>query len=287
VARIHELLADGRTFSFEFFPPKTPAARTTLARTLHDLQPLEPSFVSVTYGAGGSTREWTHELVAGMLHTTTLNPMAHLTCVAHTRLDLAEILVRYRRAGVDNVMCLGGDPPAGMDLPRGELDHAIELVQLARAIGGFSIGVAAHPLAHPSSPDRGSDRHWTAAKLREADFAITQFFFRRDDYRRLVDDLAALGCDRPVIAGIMPITNIASVERMGRLAGHPVPPEVVARFEGHHADAVARIGVDVAVELCQQLLDDGVPGLHFYTLNQSRATRQIYAELGLSPAPTR
>ena len=289
MARIHELLADGRTFSFEFFPPKTPAARTTLARTLHDLQPLEPSFVSVTYGAGGSTREWTHELVAGMLHTTTLNPMAHLTCAAHTRLDLAEILVRYRRAGVDNVLCLGGDPPAGMDVPRGELDYAIELVRLARAIGGFSIGVAAHPLAHPSSPDRDTDRHWMAAKLREADFAITQFFFRRDDYRRLVEDLGALGCDRPVIAGIMPITNIASVERMGRLAGHPVPAEVVARFEGHQddADAVARIGVDVAVELCQQLLDDGVPGLHFYTLNQSRATRQIYAELGLSPAPTR
>src|SRR5579864_9063837 len=153
VARIDELLAAGPTFSFEFFPPKTPAARVTLARTLRELEPLEPSFVSVTYGAGGSTREWTHDLVAGMLHTTTLNPMAHLTCVGHSRLDLAEILVRYRRAGVDNVLCLSGDAPTGMDLPPTELRHALELVELARSIGGFSVGVAAHPLGHPSSPD--------------------------------------------------------------------------------------------------------------------------------------
>jgi methylenetetrahydrofolate reductase (NADPH) len=287
VARIDELLAAGRTFSFEFFPPKTAAARTTLARTLQELQPLEPSFVSVTYGAGGSTREWTHELVAGMLHTTTLNPMAHLTCVAHSRLDLAEILVRYRRAGVENVLCLGGDPPRDTDLKPGELAHALELVHLARAIGGFSIGVAAHPLTHPSSPDKTSDRRWLAAKLKEADFAITQFFFRVEEYIRLRDELAALGCDKPVLPGIMPITNLSSVERMGELAGYPVPAEVVARFDGlqDDPDAVRREGVAIATELCESLLAIGAPGLHFITLNQSRATRQIYAELGLSPAP--
>jgi len=289
VPRIDELLAAGPTFSFEFFPPKTPAARLTLAHTLRELQPLEPSFVSVTYGAGGSTREWTHELVVGMLHTTTLTPMAHLTCVSHSRLELAEILVRYRRAGVENVLCLGGDPPRGSDLARGELAHASELVHLARAIGGFSIGVAAHPLTHPSSPDRASDRRWLAAKLEEADFAITQFFFRLEEYERLRDELDALGCRKPVLPGIMPITNMSSVARMGELAGYPVPPEVVARFDGleDDPDAVRREGVAIATELCVGLLAAGAPGLHFITLNQSRATREIYAELGLPPAASR
>ncbi len=288
MARIDELLAAGRTFSFEFFPPKTAAARVTLAHTLRDLEALEPSFVSVTYGAGGSTREWTHDLVAGMLHTTTLNPMAHLTCVGHSRLDLAEILVRYRRAGLDNVLCLGGDPPAGLDLPEGELAHAIELVELARAVGGFAIGVAAHPAGHPRAADVAADRRFLAAKLGMADFGITQFFFRLEDYLRLLDDLGRIGCTVPVIPGIMPITNLASVERMGAMAGQPVPREVVARFEGFADDpeAVRRIGVEVAVELCEQLLGEGVPGLHFYTLNQSSATRQIYADLGLPEAPT-
>jgi methylenetetrahydrofolate reductase (NADPH) len=288
MARIDELLAAGPTFSFEFFPPKTPAARSTLARTLRELEPLEPSFVSVTYGAGGSTREWTHDLVAGMLHTTTLNPMAHLTCVGHSRLDLAEILVRYRRAGVDNVLCLGGDPPAGVELPAGELAFAIELVELARAVGGFAVGVAAHPVGHPRAADLLADRRYLAAKLAVADFAITQFFFRAQDYLRLVEDLASIGCAKPVIPGIMPITNLRSVARMGALAGDPVPQEVVARFDGHDhdPDAVRRIGVEIAVTLCEQLLREGVPGLHFYTLNQSRATREIYADLGLPKAPT-
>jgi methylenetetrahydrofolate reductase (NADPH) len=288
VARIDELLAAGRTFSFEFFPPKSPAARATLAHTLQELQPLQPSFVSVTYGAGGSTREWTHELVVGMLHTTTLNPMAHLTCVGHTRLDLAEILVRYRRAGVDNVLCLGGDPPRDSDVVPGELTHASELVHLARAIGGMSVGVAAHPLTHPRSIDRATDRRWLAAKLQEADFAITQFFFRVAEYVELMEDLAALGCHKPVLPGIMPITNISSVARMGELAGYPVPSEVVARFDGleDDPDAVRREGVAIATELCEGLLAVGAPGLHFITLNQSGATRQIYAELGLSPATT-
>jgi methylenetetrahydrofolate reductase (NADPH) len=283
VARIDELLAAGPTFSFEFFPPKTPAARVTLARTLRELEPLEPSFVSVTYGAGGSTREWTHDLVAGMLHTTTLNPMAHLTCVGHSRLDLAEILVRYRRAGVHNVLCLGGYPPAGVELPESDLSFAIELVELARAVGGFAIGVAAHPAGHPRAEDLPTDRRYLAAKLMVADFAITQFFFRADDYLRLVDDLAGVGCEKPVIPGVMPITNLRSVARMGSLAGHPVPDEVVARFNGHEDDpeAVRRIGVEIAVGLCEQLIRQGAPGLHFYTLNQSLATREIYAELGL------
>jgi methylenetetrahydrofolate reductase (NADPH) len=285
MAHIADLLAAGRTFSFEFFPPRTDAAQATLVRTLRELEPLEPSFVSVTYGAGGSTRERTHELVAGMLRTTSLNPMAHLTCVGHSRLDLAEILVRYRRAGVDNVLCLGGDPPAGMELPPSELAYAVDLARLALAVGGFSVGVAAHPLGHPSSPTRASDREHLAAKLAVADFAITQFFFRVEDYLQLVEELTAVGCDKPVIPGIMPITNLASVARMGALAGHPVPPEIVARFEGleDDPDAVRSLGVELATELCEKLLAEGAPGLHFYTLNQSRATREIYASLGLIP----
>jgi len=286
VARIDELLAAGRTFSFEFFPPKTAAARLTLAHTLRELEPLEPSFVSVTYGAGGSTRAWTHELVAGMLHTTTLNPMAHLTCVGHSRLDLAEILVKYRRAGVDNVLCLGGDPPPDSGLPEGELPYAVDLVELARAVGGFAIGVAAHPAGHPRSPDRASDRRYLAAKLERADFGITQFFFRASEYLDMVDELHALGCETPVLPGIMPITNLASVARMSQLAGYPVPPEVVARFDGveDDPDAVRQVGVEMASELCEELLSAGVPGLHFYTLNQSRATREVYERLGLGAA---
>jgi methylenetetrahydrofolate reductase (NADPH) len=286
VARVDELLAAGRTFSFEFFPPKTDAARLTLAHTLRELEPLDPSFVSVTYGAGGSTRAWTHELVAGMLHTTTLNPMAHLTCVGHSRLDLAEILVRYRRAGVDNVLCLGGDVPADSGLSQGELPYAVDLVELARAVGGFSVGVAAHPAGHPRSPDRASDRRFLAAKLARADFGITQFFFRAADYVDMVDELRSLGCDTPVVAGIMPITNLASVARMGEMAGDPVPAEVVARFDGieHDPEAVRRVGVELASELCEELLGAGVPGLHFYTLNQSRATREVYERLGLGAA---
>jgi len=284
MARIGELLAAGRTFSFEFFPPKTDAAQATLVRTLRELEPLEPSFVSVTYGAGGSTRERTHDLVTGMLRTTSLNPMAHLTCVGHSRLDLAEILVRYGRDGIDNVLCLGGDPPAGMDLPASELRHASELVELVRAIGGFSIGVAAHPLGHPHSSDRAADRRDQAAKLQMADFAITQFFFRVEDYLALVDDLGAIGCTKAVIPGIMPITNLASVARMGAMAGHPVPAEVTSRFEGlaGDPDEVRRLGVEIATELCDELLAAGAPGLHFYTLNQSRATREIYGNLGLA-----
>jgi methylenetetrahydrofolate reductase (NADPH) len=285
VARIVDLLAGGRTFSFEFFPPKTQAAHATLVRTLRELEPLTPSFVSVTYGAGGSTREWTHDLVVGILRTTSLTPMAHLTCAAHSRLDLAEILVRYRRAGIENVLCLGGDPPAGIpDLPATELAYALDLVELAHAIGGFSVGVAAHPLGHPRSDDRVGDRRRQAEKLVRADFAITQFFFRVEDYLRLVDELAGLGVDKPIVPGVMPITNLASVARMGAMAGHPVPDEVVSRFAGLEDDAagVRRVGVEVATELCEKLLAQGAPGLHFYTLNQSAATREIYANLGLA-----
>ena len=288
MARIADLLAAGRTYSFEFFPPKTDEAQATLVRTLRELEPLEPSFVSVTYGAGGSTRERTHDLVVGMLRTTSLNPMAHLTCAAHTRLDLAEILVTYRRAGIENILALGGDPPAGMTDVVTELEHATELVELARAIGGFSVGVAAHPEGQPKSADLASDRRFLAEKLRLADFAITHFFFRAEPYLRMVDDLRRLGVDTPVIPGIMPVTNVKSVERMAAMSGAEFPAELLDRLHAATSpDDARKIGIDWATELCRVLLDEGVPGLHFYTLNLSNATRQIYANLGLAPVTAR
>jgi methylenetetrahydrofolate reductase (NADPH) len=285
MARIGELLAAGRTYSFEFFPPKSDAEHARLVDTLLELQPLRPSFVSVTYRGGRSSRQRTHDLVVGMLRTTSLTPMAHLICVAHTRLELAEILVEFRKAGVENLMALGGDPPTDPEAQEGELRHAIELVELARAIGGFSIGVAAHPAGHPRSPDLKSDRDWLAEKMRLADFAATQFFFRPDEYLRLVDDLAARGVDKPVLPGIMPVTSLSAIPRRAEM-GAAVPAEMAAALEvaGDPA-SVRRLGIEMATQMCQDLLDGGAPGLHFYTLNSSLATREIYANLGLA-APT-
>ncbi len=282
MTRIADLLAAGRTFSFEFFPPKTDAEQATLARTLVELQPLEPSFVSVTYRGGRSSRQRTHDLVVGMLRTTTLTPMAHLICVAHTRLELAEILVDFRKAGVENLMALGGDPPTDPDAIEGELRNAVELVELARSIGGFSIGVAAHPLGHPRSTDLATDRDRLVEKMELADFAVTQFFFGIEEYLGLVDDLAARGMHKPVVPGIMPVTTLTSIPRMAQM-GAAVPPEMVARLESFADDPedVRRCGVELATELCEKLLAEGAPGLHFYTLNRSTATREIYASLGL------
>jgi methylenetetrahydrofolate reductase (NADPH) len=285
MAWISDMLARGRTYSFEFFPPKNDTEQATLVRTLRDLEPLAPSFVSVTYRGGRASRQRTHDLVAGILRTTTLTPMAHLVCVAHSRLELAEVLVDFRKAGVENLLALGGDAPVDEDAGGGELRHAVELVELARAIGGYSVGVAAHPAGHPASPDMRSDRDNLAAKLRLADFAITQFFFEVDDYVRLVEDLAARGVDKPVLPGIMPVTSLRSVPRMAQM-GAAVPGWAVERLEAAGAGggdaAVRQAGIDLATDLCTRLLAAGAPGLHFYTLNRSSATREIYAALGLT-----
>jgi methylenetetrahydrofolate reductase (NADPH) len=281
MARIADLLARGRTFSFEFFPPKDDAEHALLVRALLDLQPLDPSFVSVTYRGGRSSRQRTHDVVASMLRITSLTPMAHLICAGHARLELAEILVDLRKAGVENLMALGGDPPTDPDAVVGELTHASELVQLARAIGGFSIGVAAHPAGHPRSLDLEADRDRQAAKLAEADFAITQMFFEAGEYFGLVDDLSRRGVDKPIIPGIMPVTSLSSLSRQAQL-GARVPAWVSERMEAAgEPQAVRRVGIELATELCQQLLEGGAPGLHFYTLNRSTVTREIYASLGL------
>jgi methylenetetrahydrofolate reductase (NADPH) len=219
-----------------------------------------------------------------MLHTTNLVPMAHLICVAHTRLELADILVSLRKAGVENLMALGGDPPDDPSAGPGELAFATELVELAHSIGGFSIGVAAHPAGHPRSPDLGSDRDQLAAKLALADFGVTQFFFEASEYEGLVADVRERGVDTPVLPGILPVTSLSTMGRLGAM-GAAAPTWMEERLraadERGGADAVRKEGVVLATELCSELLRSGVPGLHFYTFNTSSATREIYAALGL------
>jgi methylenetetrahydrofolate reductase (NADPH) len=286
--QIRELLAAGRTYSFEFFPPKTEAAQAQLRVTLKELQALAPSFVSVTDGAGGSTRALTQELVVQLHTDTAMTPMAHLTCAAFTRGQLETVVATYRDAGVENILALRGDPPAELDLPPGDLHHANELVELIRGVGEFSVGVAAHPEGHPASLDATTDRDRQAAKLAAADFGITQFFFDAELYPRFLEDLAARGTTTPVIPGIMPVTNIKQVARMAQLSGADFPEWLADRLRAVEEDAEAMhaVGIQEATRLCERLLDYGAPGLHFYTLNRSPATREIYRNLGLGPSTT-
>ena len=287
MARIPQLLLAGRTHSFEFFPPRTADAEVALEQTLVELEPLHPAFVSVTYGAGGSTRERTHDLVVRINDRPGMTAMAHLTCVGHTRAELEGIVTRYRDAGVENILALGGDAPADLDLPPGDLTYAVELVRLIRATGDFAVGVAAHPEPHPRSPDLATDRRRTAEKLAEADFAVTQFFFEAHHYLELVDSLRALGVDKPVLPGIMPVLSIGAIKRMAELQGSQFPAWFDARLREVEDDpeAVRAVGIEEATTLCRTLLDAGAPGLHFYTLNRSTATREIAANLGLAAPP--
>ena len=286
MARIGDLLAAGRTFSFEFSPPKTTAGSMSLGRTIAELESLSPSFVSVTYGAGGSTREHTRDTVLWVERETNIPTMAHLTCVGHTRKEIADIIDTYTAAGVENVLALAGDPPKDpADARPSDYKYALDLVEHLSEIADLSIGVAAHPEGHPRSPDLVTDRRLLAEKLRVVDFATTQFFFDIDHYLSLVNDLADLGVAKPVVPGIMPCTNIAQVERMAEMSGAAFPTWLRKRLEsGKSAEDVRRIGVEAATELCAQLLSAGAPGLHFYTLNKSTATREIYAQLGLPVA---
>jgi methylenetetrahydrofolate reductase (NADPH) len=282
--KIADALKAGPCYSFEFFPPRSEEAERNLATAIRELAPLAPAYVSVTYGAGGSTRDRTHDLVVEILRDTGITPMAHLTCACHSRQELVDVVTRYRDAGIENILALGGDPPADSDLPPGELKYASELVDLIRGVGEFSIGVAAHPEPHPHSPSIEEDRRRTAEKLSKADFAVTQFFFNARHYFDLVESLHALGVDKPVIAGIMPATSMRSITRMSELQGSEFPRELAAKLEAAEPDgpeAVHRVGVEEATRLCRELLDGGAPGLHFFTLNRSTATREIYEALGL------
>ena len=285
MTKINKLLKESRTVSFEFFPPKSDAEAAVLGETIRDLESLHPSFVSVTYRGGAESRQRTYDLVTMMRRDTSLNPMAHLICVAHSRGELTEILEQYGDASIDNLMALGGDPPTEPDAKVGELQYALELVELARSVGDFSIGVAAHPAGHPRSETLNSDRDRLARKLEAADFGVTQFFFSIEEYRSLVNDIADRGVTKPILPGIMPVTSLSSVPRMATM-GAPVPAWAIERLESAEssggADAVREEGIALATELCAALLEEGAPGLHFYTLNRSKATREIALALGLN-----
>ena len=285
--RIGDLIAEGgKSYSFEFFPPKDEDGERVLWQSIRDLEPLRPTFVSVTYGAGGSTREGTIRVTSRIAKETSLTPMAHLTCVGHTAEELRAILRAYAEGGVHNVMVLRGDPTDGpgtaWTATEGGFNYASELVDLVHSLDGFGIGVAAFPEGHRDAASLEADALVMRRKYDAgADFAVTEMFFRASDYFGLVERCAANGVEFPIIPGIMPITNLRSVERMTELSGRDVPPEVLARFEGVTDPAeVRRIGIEVATGLCDELLAGGAPGLHFYTLNRSKATREIYAGLG-------
>jgi methylenetetrahydrofolate reductase (NADPH) len=286
VPTVAELITGGdRSFSFEFFPPKDDEGERRLWQTIRELEALRPTFVSVTYGAGGSTRERTVRITEKIASDTTLTPVGHLTCVGHPVTELRQVIGNYADAGVRNVLALRGDPPGGPGSPwtatPGGLTYATELVALTKSLGRFSVGVAAFPEGHREAPSLDEDARVLALKQQAgAEFAITELFFRADDYFGLVDRGISAGVEMPIIPGIMPITNLRQIQRMAELSGRAVPPEVVSRFDGVEEPVeVRRIGVEIATELCERLLAGGAPGLHFYTLNRSRATREIYSAL--------
>ncbi len=289
---LRDLLATGaRSFSFEFFPPKDEAGTAQLWRALRELEPLHPTFVSVTYGAGGTTRDRTVEITHRIVRETTMTPMAHLTCVGHSRDELRSVVGSYAAAGIRNVLVLRGDPPGGPGTPwtatPGGLTYADELVALVRSLGDFSVGVAAFPEGHRECGSLEEDVRVLKGKQDAgAEFAITDMFFRASDYFGLLERARTNGVTIPILPGIMPITNLGQVRRMAELSGREVPAEVVARVAAHEGDAeaVRREGVQIASELCDELLAGDAPGLHFYTLNRSKATREIYANLQLPVA---
>lgn len=273
------------TFSLEFFPPKDAAGETRLWESLHQLAEHKPDFVSVTYGAGGSTRDRTIRVTEEITKRTGIPTVAHLTCVGATAEELANTLARYRSAGISSILALRGDPEGGpsgtwRSVPGG-FDHADQLVSLAKSLG-FEVGVAAFPDGHPATNDFDRDIEVLLEKERRgATSATTQFFFRSDRYFRLRDKLTARGSTLPIIAGILPITNVRQLERMALLGGTEIPAPIRQRILGVEPDQVPNVGVEIAVELGRELLSGGVPGLHFYTMNSATSTIRIIKELGL------
>ncbi len=281
-ARIDDLLAEGPTLSLEFFPPKTDRGVTNLLATIDSLEDLDPDFVSVTYGAGGSTRDRTRDLVVNANADRAFPVMAHLTCVGHTRAELTELLEDYAASGVRNILALAGDPPADGSPSRGDFEYATQLIELIREVGDFSVGVAAHPELHPRSPNRASDREHLAAKLEVADFAITQFFFSAADYFDMVDELDALGVSTPIVPGVIPVTNPTSVARFADMAHAVRPPDLWARYDAVADDpeALLETAIEAAASLATELLEGGAPGVHLYALNRAEAPLGVGDRLG-------
>lgn len=285
MARIGDLLAAGRTISFEFSPPRSEEAERELEKALIELEPLKPSFVSVTYGAGGSTRDRTHEIVRHIHNDTSMVVMPHLTCMAHARSDVRGLLEEYAAEGLENILALAGDPPLDGSPVPGDFTYAMELIELVREVGDFSIGVAAHPECHPRSPDRESDRLHLAAKLRAVDFGITQFFWSTEPYFAMLDELEALGVETPVLPGVFLTINVAAAKRYSEMNGAEFPQWLSDRLDpiADKPAEVRKVGVEVATQLCRELLDAGVPGIHFYVLNRSASVQQVLTNLGITP----
>src|SRR5437899_617725 len=284
------------TFSFEFFPPKTPEAAETLYRTIRDLESYAPDFVSVTYGAGGSTRGLTHNLVNSIHHITNVDPIPLLTCVCHYEEEIEVILLRYAKSAIGNILALGGDRPRGIayDKSRDSFQHAIDLVKFIRRFNesgahpdrrGFGIGVAGFPEGHPATPNRLVEMDHLKAKVDAgADYIVTQLFFDNRDFLDFRERCALAGIDIPIIAGIMPITSMSGFKRMAELAGGArFPAKLLRALQRCENDPemVSRVGVHFATEQCHDLLDNNVAGIHFYTLNRSDATRVIFDSLGI------
>ncbi|MEO0413350.1 MAG: methylenetetrahydrofolate reductase [NAD(P)H] [Verrucomicrobiota bacterium] len=289
---IEEIFANKKTtISFEFFPPKTEETSEALYSAISKLEEYKPSFVSVTYGAGGSTRDLTHDLVVRLKNEGKLDPIPHLTCVCHQEADIQEILDRYAEAGVSNILALGGDPPRNLDGYKREQDafrYAADLVRFIKNHSGpngkgFGIGVAGFPEGHPATPNRIAEMDYLKAKVDEgADYIVTQLFFSNADFLDFRDRCDLAGINIPIIAGIMPITTTKGMRRMADLAaGARFPAKLLRALNRADEETVERVGIHYATEQCLDLLENEVKGIHFYTLNKSHATREIYANLGL------
>lgn len=294
VTVLDQLAAGGQQFSVEFFPPRNNDEEASLWRTVRALEARGPAFVSVTYGAGGSHRDRTIRVTEQIASQTTLLPVAHLTAVGHTVEELRHIIGSYAAVGVRNVLALRGDPP-GSDpqapwIPtEGGLQHADELVQLTRSLGDFCVGVAAFPTKHPQSPDVETDTRYLARKVAMgAQFGITQMLFSAQDYIDLVQRSRDYGVDAPLIPGIMPVTSLGRLRRICELSGQEFPLDLAARLEAAGGDAskARAVGMAHALDMCRQLLDFGVPSLHFYTFNRATLTLALLDELGIGAVPT-
>ncbi|MGQ0838655.1 methylenetetrahydrofolate reductase [NAD(P)H] [Actinokineospora sp.] len=278
-------------FSVEFMPPRDHEDEQRLWNAIRELEGLDPAFVSVTYGAGGSSRDRTIRTTGRVARETTLVSMAHLTAVDHSVAELRNVIGWYAALGIRNILALRGDPPGDpmgdwVPHPQG-LNYADELVRLVRELGDFCVGVAAFPYGHPRSPDLDFDTDNLVRKLRAgADFAIAQLFFEPDDFLRLRDRVAARGCDAVLLPGVMPLTTPRVLSKTVELSGAPVPARIAARLDHLAADPAAfrAEGIDLVTETCERLMAEGVTGLHFYTFNRSKATREVVSRLGLVPS---